>query len=55
LSISQLPEYSDFDYNLGDKTHVIDPEFFGTDESEEIIVTEETNYLDSPQKNSLKV
>ena len=40
---------------LGDKTKAIDPEFFGEDYEEEVIITELSDMLDDPSKNSVKV
>lgn len=60
LELSQLPGYEQFTFALGDRTFVEDPSFFGTDESgvpcrTEVALTEITNYLDSPSKDTIKV
>lgn len=60
LELSQLDGYTDFTFKLGDKTFMEDPDLFGYDSSgapirEEIILTEITYNLDSPEKNSIKV
>lgn len=60
LELSQLDEYSDFVFALGDKTFVEDPEFFGYDENshpirESVVLTEITYNLDAPDKNTIKV
>jgi hypothetical protein len=55
LTLSSLPGYEDFVFNIGDKTYVIDPEFFGDEEKEEVVITEMTNALDSPEKDTIKV
>ena len=60
LELSQLEEYSDFVFALGDKTFVEDPEFFGYDEDshpirESVVLTEITYNLDAPDKNTIKV
>jgi hypothetical protein len=44
-----------FTFELGEKTKVIDPEFFGEDYEEEVIITELSDMLDDPSKNSVKV
>ena len=65
LELSQLEGYENFEFALGDKTTMIDTEFFGwyydqitglkTPYKEEIIVTEMTAMLDSPEQNQIKV
>ena len=55
FEISQLPGYELFKFNLGDKTWVIDEEFFGEDSREEIVITELSEMLDDPSQNSIKV
>jgi hypothetical protein len=50
-----LPEYEGFDFELGDKTYAIDPEFFGEDYQEEVIVNEMSTNLDDPTKDQIKV
>lgn len=55
LELSQLPGYELFKFNLGDKTYVEDPDFFGVDKKEEIIITEMSESLDNPSKNVIKV
>ena len=44
-----------FDFGLGDKTNVIDPQFFGSGYQEEVIITETAENLDDPSKSSIKV
>ena len=58
--ISQIPEYQDYEYELGDRTYIEDPEFFGYSKPgvpyrEEIVLTEMTDNLDDPSKNTIKV
>jgi hypothetical protein len=58
--ISQIPEYQDYEYELGDRTYIEDPEFFGYSKPgipyrEEIVLTEMTDNLDNPSKNTIKV
>ena len=63
LELSQLEEYKNYTYALGDKTTIEDTEFFGwvqkdglkTPYREEIIVTELTYVFDSPEQNQIKV
>jgi hypothetical protein len=40
---------------LGDKTNVIDDDFFGKDKKQEVVVTEITEMLDDPTQNTIKV
>lgn len=47
-------------YHVGDKTWVEDPEFFGYDENGnptrmEVVITETTDYFDSPEKKNIVV
>lgn len=65
LELSQLEDYENYIFSLGDKTFVEDTEFFGwyfdqtsglrTPYKEEIVVTELTIALDSPEQNVVKV
>lgn len=62
LDLSQLPGYENYKFKLGEITYIEDVEFFGwslkdgvTPYREEIVVTEITRELDSPEKNSIKV
>ena len=63
LELSQLEGYDNYTFNLGDKTTIEDTEFFGwvwrnniqTPYQEEIVVTELTIMLDSPEQNQIKV
>ena len=63
LELSQLEEYKNYTYALGDKTTIEDTEFFGwvlkdglkTPYREEIIVTELIYVFDSPEQNQIKV
>ena len=64
LELSQLEGYENYTFALGDKTYIEDTEFFGwvwskngvrTPYHEEIIVSEFTVELDSPEKNTFKV
>ena len=53
--VETLPGYEMFKFSVGDKTHIIDPEFFGDEKPEEIIITEISNNLDNPTKDVIKV
>ena len=61
LELSQLEGYENYSFSLGDKTTIEDTEFFGwkddgiTPYQEEIVVTELTINLDSPELNKIKV
>lgn len=63
LELSELEEYKDYKYDIGDKTYMEDTKFFGwviidgvkTPYREEIVVSEITNDLDSPEQNQIKV
>ena len=63
LELSQIQGYENYSFNLGDKTFIEDTEFFGwvwidgiqTPYHEEIVVSELTIELDSPEKNTVKV
>ena len=55
LALSALPGYEHFKFELGDKTYAIDPEFFGEDRQEEVVISEISESLDDPSKNQIKV
>ena len=63
LELSQLEEYENYLFALGDKTYIEDTEFFGwtnvggvqTPYHEEIVVTEITYGLDQLETNTIKV
>jgi hypothetical protein len=55
LALSALPGYEMFKFGLGDRTFVEDPEFFGREYKEEVVLTEFVENLDSPEKNTIKV
>jgi hypothetical protein len=42
-------------FELGDKTTIEDPDFFGTDTKEEVVIVEMINNLDRPEQNSMRV
>jgi hypothetical protein len=55
LELSRLEGYELFDFELGDKTYAEDPEFFGENVKEEVIVSEFNENLDDASKNTIKV
>ena len=55
LELSAQPGYELFSFEPGEKTWAIDPEFFGEDYREEVIITELSEMLDDPSKNNVKV
>ena len=62
VDLSSLEDYKGYEFDIGDKTFIEDVEFFGwsqidgtTPYREEIIVSEITTELDSPEKNQIKV
>jgi hypothetical protein len=48
VSLAGLPGYELFDFEVGDKTRVEDPKFFGSDSKVEVVVSEMTEALDEP-------
>ena len=54
IDIGQISEYEDFQFELGDKTWVEDPDLFGN-EREEVVITEITYELEEPDKSSIKI
>ena len=62
IDVSPLPGYESYDFKLGDISYIEDPEFFGYSRKpgaapyrEEIVVSEVTLELDSPEKTQIKV
>lgn len=60
LSLSKMPGYELFVFDVGEKTYAEDEEFFGTDKNgypnrTEIIITEMSEHLDNPSADSIKV
>lgn len=63
LELSEIEEYKNYTFNLGDKTYIEDTDFFGwviidgvkTPYQEEIVITEISYNLDSPESNQIKV
>lgn len=55
LALDGLEGYEAFSFDIGDKTHIEDPEFFGDKYQEEVIVNELSEDLDDPSKNVIKV
>lgn len=55
MSLSGLPGYEAFDFEVGDKTFAEDEELFGANKKEEVVISEMTENLDNPSKNSIRV
>lgn len=55
ISVEGLPGYEDFKYNLGEKTWIVDADFFGDEDKEPVIITEIVENLDDRSKNQIKV
>src|SRR5699024_8190233 len=63
IELSQVEGYENYVFHLGDKTYIEDTEFFGwviidgakTPYQEEIVITEVSYNLDSPESNQIKV
>jgi hypothetical protein len=55
ISVEGLPGYEGFKYKLGEKTWVIDPDFFGDEDREPVIITEIVENLGDRSKNQIKV
>lgn len=63
IDISSLEEFSNYDFDIGDKTYVTDTEFFGyiyknglmTPRQQEVVITEIEEFLDNPDKNKITV
>ena len=63
VDISSLEEFFNYNIDIGDKTYVIDPEFFGyvfiddvrTPKKQEVIISEMTEVLENPQENKVVV
>ena len=59
IDISSLEEFFNYDIDIGDKTYIIDPEFFGylneteikTPKKQEVIITELIEDLENPENN----
>jgi hypothetical protein len=56
-----LPGYENYKFELGERTYIEDVEFFGyslkdgTPYKEEVVISEITRELDSPEKNIIKI
>ena len=63
IELSQLEEYKDYVFDLGDITYIQDPDFFGwvqgkkfkTPYKEEIVITEMQTFFHNPEKCIIKV
>lgn len=62
IELSQLEDYKDYTFDLGDITYVQDPDFFGykvsdifkTPYKEEIVITETSTFFHNPEKCTIK-
>ena len=55
VALGALSGYEHFDFELGDKTYAVDPEFFGEDRQEAVIINELSENLDDPSRDQIKV
>ena len=63
LDLSALEEFKNYDVEIGDKTYITDPEFFGyvttgmfyTPRRQEVIISEVIEELEEPEKNKFTV
>lgn len=55
LELSALPGYELFKFGLGDRTYAEDPDFFGDEGRAKVIISENSENLDDPTKNTIKV
>jgi hypothetical protein len=55
VALGALPGYECFDFELGDKTYAVDPEFFGEDRQETVVINELSENLDDPSRDQIKV
>lgn len=63
VELSQIEGFEEYDFDLGDVTHIQDTEFFGwtfkdgirSPYREKIVVTELVTYFDTPEQNTIKV
>ena len=55
ISLSNLPGYEHFKFELGDKTYAEDPDFFGQEGKIGVVITEQNFNLDDPSKSTVKV
>lgn len=63
IEISGIEEFKNYEFKIGDKTYMEDTDFFGyvsiddvpTPVKEQVIVTEVTHHLDSPEEDSISV
>lgn len=63
VEISQIKEFENYSFELGDITYIQDTDFFGwtyinnvkTPYKEKVVITEITTYFDSPDKNVIKI
>ena len=54
-ALSGLDDYNGFNFALGEKTWIIDEDFFGGEGKEEVIITEIAELLDDPSQDTIQV
>jgi hypothetical protein len=54
-NLAGVEGYEEYDFEIGDRTYIQDPEFFGTNERVKIVVTETKENLDDPSSGSITV
>lgn len=55
IELSAIPGYEMFTYELGDRTYMVDPDFFGNEEPHGVTISEINENLDDPNQNTIKV
>ena len=63
IDVSSLEEFFNYNVDIGDKTYIIDPEFFGyvyinnvkTPKKQQVIITEISEFLEKPQDNKITI
>jgi hypothetical protein len=55
FALSSIEGYENIHFNLGEKTWIIDEDFFGSQKQEEVIITEISELLDDPSQDQLSV
>ena len=55
IAVNSLPNYESYKFNLGDRTFIQDEEFFGVEDTVQVVISEITNNLDDFSKDSIKI
>ena len=63
IDVSSLEDYFNYNIDIGDKTYIIDPDFFGyiyidglkTPKKQQVVISEITENLEEPDKNKIVV